>query len=140
MVTSGCVGFCYGGAVSNMLAVRIPDLAAAVPFYGGQPATEDVPKIKAPLLLHYASNDERVNAGWPAYETALKANGVRYTAHFYEGTAARFSQRYDAAVRRSGSEARVGANSRVLQAEYVLKPAGSATSRISRSAEQSSKP
>ncbi len=98
----GCVGFCYGGAVSNMLAVRIPDLAAAVPFYGGQPAAEDVPKIKAPLLLHYASNDERVNAGWPAYETALKANGVRYTAHFYEGTEHGFhndtTPRYDEAA------------------------------------------
>jgi carboxymethylenebutenolidase len=98
----GCVGFCYGGAVSNMLAVRIPTLAAAVPFYGGQPATEDVPKIKAPLLLHYASNDERVNAGWPAYEAALKANGVRYTAHFYENTQHGFhndtTPRYDEAA------------------------------------------
>ena len=98
----GCVGFCYGGAVSNMLAVRIPDLAAAVPFYGGQPATEDVPKIKAPLLLHYASNDERVNAGWPAYEAALKANGKKYTAHFYEGTQHGFhndtTPRYDEAA------------------------------------------
>ena len=68
----------------NRLAVRIPDLAAAVPFYGGQPAAEDVPKINAPLLLHYAGLDERINAGWPAYETALKANGVTYTAHMYE--------------------------------------------------------
>jgi carboxymethylenebutenolidase len=82
----GCVGFCYGGSVSNMLAVRIPDLAAAVPFYGGQAAAEDVPKIQAPLLLHYASHDERVNAGWPAYEAALKAHGKRYTAYIYEGT------------------------------------------------------
>ena len=98
----GCVGFCYGGAVSNMLAVRIPDLVAAVPFYGGQPAAEDVPKIKAPLLLHYASNDERVNAGWPAYEAALKANGVTYTAHVYEGTQHGFhndtTPRYDEAA------------------------------------------
>jgi carboxymethylenebutenolidase len=82
----GCVGFCYGGGVANMLAVRIPDLAAAVPFYGSQAPVEDVPKIKAPLLIHYASNDERINAGWPAYEEALKANGVRYSAHIYEGT------------------------------------------------------
>jgi carboxymethylenebutenolidase len=82
----GCVGFCFGGSVANALAVRIPDLAAAVPFYGGQPASEDVPKIKAPLLLHYAGNDKRVNAGWPAYEAALKANGVDYTAYVYEGT------------------------------------------------------
>ena len=81
----GCVGFCYGGGVSNMLAVRIPDLAAAVPFYGRQAATDDVPKIQAPLLLHYASLDQRVNEGWPAYEAALKANGKNYTAHMYEG-------------------------------------------------------
>jgi carboxymethylenebutenolidase len=79
-----CVGFCFGGWVSNMLAVRVPDLAAAVPFYGRQPPVEDVPKIKAPLLLQYAGNDERVNAGWPAYEEALKANGVDYTAYVYE--------------------------------------------------------
>jgi carboxymethylenebutenolidase len=82
----GCVGFCFGGAIANALAVRIPDLAAAAPFYGGQPATADVPKIKAPLLLHYASLDERVNAGWPEYETALKANNKQYTMHMYEGT------------------------------------------------------
>src|SRR5262245_52887602 len=82
----GCVGFCYGGAISNMLAVRIPDLAAAVPFYGGQPATEDVPKIKAPPLLQYASNDETANAGRPPYDAVLKANGIRYTAYVYEGT------------------------------------------------------
>jgi carboxymethylenebutenolidase len=98
----GCVGFCYGGAVSNMLAVRIPNLAAAVPFYGGQAAAEDVPKINAPLLLHYASNDERVNAGWPAYEAALKANGKKYTAYIYENTQHGFhndtTPRYDEAA------------------------------------------
>ena len=82
----GAVGFCYGGGIANMLATRVPDLAAAVPFYGGQPRVEDVPKIKAPLLIHYAENDERINAGWPAYEAALKENKVRYTAHFYPGT------------------------------------------------------
>jgi carboxymethylenebutenolidase len=82
----GCVGFCYGGGVANALAVRIPDLAAAAPFYGSQARAEDVPKIKAPLLLHYASLDERVNAGWPAYEAALKANGKTYTMHMYENT------------------------------------------------------
>ena len=81
----GVVGFCFGGGMANTLAVRIPDLAAAVPFYGGQPDAEDVPKIKAPLLLHYASLDQRVNAGWPEYEAALKANGVTYTSHMYEG-------------------------------------------------------
>jgi carboxymethylenebutenolidase len=79
----GVVGFCFGGWISNMMAVRIPNLQAAVPFYGGQPATEDVPKIKAPLLLHYAELDTRVNEGWPAYETALKENKKDYTAHMY---------------------------------------------------------
>ncbi|MEE8348411.1 MAG: dienelactone hydrolase family protein [Acidobacteriota bacterium] len=81
----GVVGFCFGGGMANTLAVRIPDLAAAVPFYGGQPDATDVPKIKAPLLLHYAGLDQRVNAGWPEYETALKSNGITYTAHMYDG-------------------------------------------------------
>jgi carboxymethylenebutenolidase len=79
----GVVGFCFGGWIANMMAVRIPDLAAAVPFYGGQAPVEDVPKIKAPLLLHYAELDTRVNEGWPAYEAALKANKKDYTAHMY---------------------------------------------------------
>jgi carboxymethylenebutenolidase len=79
----GVVGFCFGGWISNMMAVRIPDLAAAVPFYGGQPSTEDVPKIKAPLLIHYAGLDTRVNEGWPAYEKALKDNNKEYTAYIY---------------------------------------------------------
>jgi carboxymethylenebutenolidase len=81
-----CVGFCYGGWVSNMLAVRIPDLAGAVPFYGRQAPVEEVPKIQAPLLLQFASHDERVNAGWPAYEEALKAHGVEYAAYVYPDT------------------------------------------------------
>ncbi len=81
----GVVGFCFGGWISNMMAVRIPDLAAAVPFYGGQPAAEDVPRIQAPLQLHYAELDKRVNAGWPAYEEALKANNKEYEAFMYEG-------------------------------------------------------
>jgi carboxymethylenebutenolidase len=82
----GVVGFCYGGSISNMLATRLPDLGAAVPFYGGQAPVEDVPKIKAPLMLHYASEDQRVNAGWPAYEAALKEHKVNYQAFIYEGT------------------------------------------------------
>lgn len=82
----GVVGFCYGGGVANTLAVRIPDvITAAVPFYGRQPDTEDVPKIKASLLLHYAEMDQRINAGWPEYEKALKENNVNYTAYMYEG-------------------------------------------------------
>ena len=79
----GAVGFCFGGGIVNMFAVRMPDLAASVPFYGAQPAAEDVAKIKAPLLIHYAGLDERINAGWPAYETALKANKARYEAFIY---------------------------------------------------------
>jgi len=99
----GVVGFCFGGAISNMLAVRMgADLAAAVPFYGGQPAAAEVAKIKTPLLLHYASLDTRVNAGWPAYEEALKANKVNYTAHMYEGANHGFhndtTPRYDEAA------------------------------------------
>ena len=82
----GVVGFCFGGSMTNTLAVRIPDLAAAAPFYGGQPSAEDVAKINAPLLLHYAELDQRINAGWPAYEEALKANGKTYTAHIYPAT------------------------------------------------------
>ncbi|HVY74027.1 MAG TPA: dienelactone hydrolase family protein [Puia sp.] len=79
----GVVGFCFGGGIANLMAVRIPDLAAAVPFYGAQPPLGDVPKIKAPLLLHYAGLDTHVNEGWPAYEAALKANGKEYTAYIY---------------------------------------------------------
>jgi carboxymethylenebutenolidase len=79
----GCVGFCYGGGVCNALAVAYPGLAASVPFYGRQPKAEDVARIKAPLLLHYAELDTGVNAGWPAYEAALKANGKSYAAYIY---------------------------------------------------------
>ncbi len=79
----GVVGFCYGGGVSNAMAVHKPDLAAAVPFYGRQAKASDVPRIQAPLLLHYAELDQRINKGWPAYEAALKKHGKEYTAHFY---------------------------------------------------------
>ena len=82
----GAVGFCFGGGICNALAVRLPGLAAAVPFYGSQPPAEDVPKIQAPLLLQYAENDGRINARWPEYEAALKANGKTYEAHLYPGT------------------------------------------------------
>ncbi len=99
----GVVGFCFGGGVANTLAVRLgSDLSAAVPFYGGQPPAADVAKIKAPLLLHYAGLDTRVNAGWPAYEEALKANHVTYSAHIYEGANHGFhndtTPRYDQAA------------------------------------------
>ncbi len=79
----GTVGFCYGGGVCNAMAVRLPGLAASVPFYGRQPKAADVPKIQAPLLLHYAGLDQRINKGWPEYEAALKAHGKEYTAHMY---------------------------------------------------------
>jgi carboxymethylenebutenolidase len=98
----GAVGFCFGGTTVNALAVRIPDLAAAVPFYGGQPAAADVARIKAPLQIHYAGLDDRINAGWPAYEAALKASGVKYEMHMYAGTYHGFhndtTPRYDEAA------------------------------------------
>lgn len=78
----GVVGFCFGGWISNMMAIKVQDLAASVPFYGGQPK-EDIDKINAPLMLQFAGLDERVNAGWPAYEEALKANGKEYQAFTY---------------------------------------------------------
>src|SRR6185503_287423 len=86
----GVVGFCFGGWIANMMAVRIPDLAAAVPFYGTQPSKEQVAQIKAPLLIHYAGLDTRVNEGWPAYEEALKENKKEYTAYIYPGVNHRF--------------------------------------------------
>lgn len=82
----GAVGFCYGGGVCNALAVAYPELAASVPFYGRQPRPEEVAQIQAPLMLHYAEKDERVNEGWPAYEAALKEQGKEYQAFFYPGT------------------------------------------------------
>jgi carboxymethylenebutenolidase len=99
----GVVGFCFGGGISNTLAVRMgADLAAAVPFYGPQPAAADVAKIQAPLLIHYASLDERINAGAPAYEKALQDNKKSYTVYMYEGTNHGFhndtTPRYDEAA------------------------------------------
>jgi len=97
----GVVGFCFGGLVVNQIAARKPDLAAGVPFYGRQVSAADAAKIKAPLQLHYAENDANVNKGWPAYEEALKANGVRYEAHIYPGAQHAFhndtTPRYDEA-------------------------------------------
>lgn len=98
----GVVGFCYGGGIANFLATHVPDLAAAVPFYGSQPPAEDVANIKAHLLIQYAGNDDRINAGWPAYEAALKAAGIRYEAYIYPGVQHGFNNdttpRYDAAA------------------------------------------
>lgn len=98
----GVVGFCYGGGIANFLATKLPDLKAAVPFYGQQPPAEDVPRIKASLLIHYAGLDERIGAGWPAYETALKASKVDYQAFIYPGVQHGFNNdttpRYDEAA------------------------------------------
>lgn len=98
----GITGFCYGGGVANAAAVAYPELAAAVPFYGRQPKAEDVPRIKAPLLLHYAELDTGINQGWPAYEAALKAAGKTYEAYIYPGVNHGFhndsTPRYDEAA------------------------------------------
>ena len=98
----GVVGFCFGGGVANTLAYRVPEIAAAAPYYGAQAPAAEASKIKAALLIHYASNDERINAGWPAYEQALKANNVRYEMHTYPNTNHGFhndtTPRYDEAA------------------------------------------
>ena len=100
----GAVGFCVGGGVVNAMAVRFPDLAGSVPYYGAQPAPDDVANIKAPLLIHYASEDPNINKGWPGFETALKANKVRYEMHMYANTQHGFhndtTPRYDEAAAR----------------------------------------
>ncbi len=98
----GVVGFCFGGWVSNMMAVKVSELKAAVPFYGGQPTDEEAAIIKSPLLLHFAELDTRVNEGWPAFEAVLKANNIEHTAHFYPGVNHGFhnntTPRYDKAA------------------------------------------
>ncbi len=98
----GAVGFCFGGSMVNTLAVRVPQLAAGVPFYGAAPPVEDVPQIKAALLLHFAETDPTMNPRWPAYESALKANGIKYEAYVYPGTYHGFhndtTPRYDEAA------------------------------------------
>jgi carboxymethylenebutenolidase len=98
----GAVGFCFGGGMVNAMAVRFADLAAGVPYYGSQPSAADVAKIKAPLLVQYASDDPRINEGWPAFESALKASRVRYEMHMYPNTQHGFhndtTPRYDDAA------------------------------------------
>ncbi len=100
----GVVGFCFGGGMANYLATQVADLACAVPFYGGQPPAAEVQRIRAPLLIHYAGEDDRINAGWPGFETALKAAGKRYEAHIYPGVQHGFNNdttpRYDAEAAR----------------------------------------
>ena len=98
----GAVGFCFGGTIVTQMAVRFADLGAAVPFYGGQPGAQDTARIKAPLQIHYAGLDDRLNAGWPAWEAALKANNVKHEAHVYPNTQHGFhndtTPRYDEAA------------------------------------------
>jgi carboxymethylenebutenolidase len=98
----GVVGFCWGGGIANYLATQIPDLAAAVPFYGSQPQATDVARIRAPLMIHDAGKDERILAGWPAYEAALQANKVNYQHFVYAGAEHGFNNdttpRYDEAA------------------------------------------
>lgn len=108
----GITGFCYGGGVSNAASVAYPELAAAVPFYGRQAPVEDVPKIQAPLLLQFAENDANVNAGWPAYEAALKETGKVYEAYIYPGTNHGFhndsTPRYDEAAAKLAWDRTIG--------------------------------
>ena len=97
-----CVGFCFGGAITNLMAVNQPWLSASVPFYGGWPSAEDAARVKVPLMIHLAGLDTRVNAGWPDYEAALTANEAVYQAFIYEGANHGFhndtTPRYDAAA------------------------------------------
>ncbi|WP_411885923.1 dienelactone hydrolase family protein [Polaromonas sp. YR568] len=116
----GVVGFCYGGGMAHTLTTRLPELNAAVPFYGNQPPVEDAAKVKTPLLIHFAAVDERINASWPAYEAALKAAGVNFTAYQYPGTQHGFNNdttpRYDAAAAKLAWERTLAFFNRQLRA------------------------
>ncbi len=116
----GSVGFCYGGGMVHFLATRLPDLAAGVPFYGNVPAVEEAARVKAPLLIHFADVDERINTSWPAYETALKAAGVQHTAHKYAGTQHGFNNdttpRFDAGAAKLAWERTVAFFNQTLRA------------------------
>jgi carboxymethylenebutenolidase len=127
----GVVGFCYGGAMANRLATALPELAAAVSFYGSAPQLDAVPAIEAELLLHFASNDERVNASWPPYEAALKAAGTRYTAHVYPDTQHGFhndtTPRFDADAAQLAWRRTLDFFERTLRAGRVRTEAGEGT-------------
>jgi carboxymethylenebutenolidase len=116
----GVVGFCYGGGMTHTLSTRLPELNAAVPFYGNQPPVEDAAKVKTPMLLHFAAVDERINASWPAYEAALKAAGVSFTAYQYPGTQHGFNNdttpRYDATAAKLAWERTLAFFNRQLRA------------------------
>jgi carboxymethylenebutenolidase len=109
----GCTGFCWGGAMTNQVAVNSPDLDAAVPYYGKQPETEDIPKIKAPILAHYAENDDRINAGIEKFEEALKQNNKEYQIFKYPGTGHAFNN--DSNPARYNAEAALLAWSRTVE-------------------------
>lgn len=125
----GVIGFCYGGAIANFLATRLPGLLAAAPFYGSGPAVEDVPRIKAELLVVLAENDERVNTGWPAYETALKQAGVTYTLLQPPGTQHGFNNdttpRYHEAAAKQAWDAALALFARRLRGQTLDSQAGS---------------
>jgi carboxymethylenebutenolidase len=124
----GVVGFCYGGGMANFLATRLPDLAAAAPFYGNAAPLQDVPKIKAELLVVLAGNDERINKEWPAYEAALKAAGVRYEMFQPPGTQHGFNNdttpRYDEAAAREAWRRTLALFDRRLRADGVSDKPG----------------
>jgi carboxymethylenebutenolidase len=116
----GVVGFCYGGGIANLLATRLPDLAAAVPFYGAAPAPADVPRIKAEVLVHHAGNDARLLEAWPGYEAALKSAGIRHEGYVYPGVEHGFNNdttpRYDDAAARLASQRTLALFDRTLRA------------------------
>ncbi len=114
----GAVGFCWGGSMINMLATRLPEPAAAVPFYGAAPPAESVAAIQAPLLLVFADNDDNVNRTWPGYEAALKAAGKRFESYL-SGHAARLQQRHDAAVRCRRRGSGLAAHRRLLRPHFA---------------------
>jgi carboxymethylenebutenolidase len=116
----GVVGFCYGGGIANLLATRLPDLAAAVPFYGAAPAPADVPRIRAQVLVHHAGNDARLLEAWPGYEAALKSAGIRYEGYVYPGVEHGFNNdttpRYDDAAARLAWQRTLALFDRTLRA------------------------
>ena len=130
----GVTGFCWGGSTTNFLAVTLgADLKAGVPFYGGAADTARVPSIKAPLMIQYAETDERINAMWPAYETALKASNVQYEVYIYPGDPARLPQQLDAALQRALRQAGLGADDGLLQEASGLRCDSSCAGPRSRS-------
>jgi carboxymethylenebutenolidase len=122
----GVVGFCYGGGIAHFLSTRLPDLNAAVPFYGMSPAPEDAAKVKVPLLVHLASNDERINTAWPAYESALKAANVKFEVFTYPNTQHGFhndtTPRYDEAAAKQAWQRTVALFQRTLSATPAKEP------------------